>query len=40
MSMNMPSKWPMMSRDAQLKIEDRGDTIVVQTSGVCESRLL
>jgi predicted ABC-type transport system involved in lysophospholipase L1 biosynthesis ATPase subunit len=29
-----------MVRDVHVKIEDHGDTIVVQASGVCESRLL
>ncbi len=38
--MNMPSKWPIMPRDAHVKREDGGDTIVVRTSGACESRLL
>lgn len=28
-----------MARDVHVKREDRGDTIVVRTSGVCESRL-
>lgn len=39
-TMNMPSKWPVMSRDAHVKIEVRNDRMVVQASGVYASRLL